>query len=508
MDSSRGIGRRAVLLSAPALMTGALRAPRASAAAAPFDRPALIRSANGVLSTTLRVAFTRGTLAGVGDVDLRLYNGSMNGPTLRVRPGDLLDIEHINDLPPNPDQVSHGDHNVPHGFNTVNLHTHGLHVSPSGDADNVFREFTPYDPANGLTVRSYRSRIEIPADHPGGTFWYHSHVHGSTAVQLAGGLLGALVVEGEIDRVPEIAAASDVVMCIGELKLSDGQVPELRAENDLNRVASTFVVNGAYRPVIRLREGEVQRWRLINGSAFTVLPVRVEGHALHQIAVDGVALTRTVERDGVTLSMGNRSDVMIRAQSPGDYRITAGGVLLATMTVTPGSGAPMELPTDLPGPAPYIDPREVTRRRSLTFHSDMNAFPGKPFPHAFRITGDGATPPTRDPADPTDPAYGRFDPARVNHTLRLGETEEWTIRNDSRTHPNHSFHLHTNRFLVTAVDGSPLDTPVWQDTIGVRRGGSVTLRVRFTDFTGLALIHCHELQHEDQGMMQLVEYVE
>ncbi|WEH42754.1 multicopper oxidase domain-containing protein [Streptomyces sp. AM 2-1-1] len=508
MDSSRGISRRAVLAAAPALATGVLRAPGASAAALPLGRPPLIGSADGVLSTTLRVAFTRGLLPGVGEVDLRLYNGYVNGPTLRVRPGDVLDLEHVNDLPPNPDQTSHGDHNVPHTFNTFNFHTHGLHVSPAGEADNVFREFTPYDPANGLTVTRYRSRIEIPADHQGGTFWYHSHVHGASAVHLSGGLLGALVVEGAIDRVPQIAAASDIVMCVAELKLKDGRVPELRAENDLAAVGSTFVVNGVYRPVIRLRVGEVQRWRLINASAFTFLPIRVEGHALHQIAMDGIALTRTVERDRVTLSMGNRADVMIKAQSPGDYRVMAGEVLLATVTVVDGTGAEMELPTDLPGPAPYLDPLAVTRRRSLTFHSDQNVFPGQPFPHAFRITGDGATPAARDAADPADPAYGRFDPTYVNHTLRLGETEEWTLRNDSTGHSNHPFHLHTNHFLVTAVDGRPLATPVWQDTVGINRGGSVTIRVRFDDFTGRALVHCHQLQHEDRGMMQLVEYVD
>lgn len=61
---------------------------------------------------------------------------------------------------------------------------------------------------------------------------------------------------------------------------------------------------------------------------------------------------------------------------------------------------------------------------------------------------------------------------------------------------------------MTAVDGRPLATPVWQDTVGINRGGSVTIRVRFDDFTGRALVHCHQLQHEDRGMMQLVEYVD
>ncbi|MFJ1586657.1 multicopper oxidase family protein [Streptomyces sp. NPDC088197] len=507
MGSSRGVSRRALLASAPALATGALLAPRAAAAPAPFPQPPVIRSKGGVLSTSLRVAFTRGVLPGVGNVNLRLYNGHVNGPTLRLRPGDVLDLEHVNDLPPNPDQTSHADHNVPHKFNSINVHTHGLHVSPTGDADNVFREFTPYDPRNGLNTRSYRSRIEIPADHEGGTFWYHPHVHGAAAVQLSSGLMGALIVEGAIDQVPQVAAASDLVMCVGELKLARGQVPDLHAEDDLSSVPSTFVVNGNYRPQVRLRVGEVQRWRLVNASAFTVLPIEVEGHTLHQIAMDGIAFTRPVERERVTLAMGNRADVMIRAQRPGNYRIMAGDTLLATMTVQSGPGVRMDLPTELPGPAPFIDPAEVTRRRALTFHSDMDAFPGQAFTHAFRITGDGATPATRDAADPSDPTYGRFDPSYVNHTLRLGDTEEWTLTNDSASHANHPFHLHTNHFLVTAVDGRALDTPVWQDTVAINKSGSVTLRVRFKDFPGRALVHCHHLQHEDRGMMQLIEYV-
>lgn len=74
------------------------------------------------------------------------------------------------------------------------------------------------------------------------------------------------------------------------------------------------------------------------------------------------------------------------------------------------------------------------------------------------------------------------------------------------------YHPHVQRsaavqLSVTAVDGRPLDTPVWQDTIGINRAASVTMRVRFKDFAGRALVHCHQLQHEDRGMMQLIEYV-
>ena len=90
MGSPGGISRRALLASTPALAGGLVMAPRATAAPvpAPFPQPPLIRSTNGVLSTTLRVAFTRGVLPGVGNVDL--CNRWTDGPARRVRPAPMI----------------------------------------------------------------------------------------------------------------------------------------------------------------------------------------------------------------------------------------------------------------------------------------------------------------------------------------------------------------------------------------------------------------------------------
>jgi FtsP/CotA-like multicopper oxidase with cupredoxin domain len=74
-------------------------------------------------------------------------------------------------------------------------------------------------------------------------------------------------------------------------------------------------------------------------------------------------------------------------------------------------------------------------------------------------------------------------------------------------HPNHPFHLHTNPFQVVAVKGVALRTPIWQDTVSIPQHGSVVIRVRFGDFNGRTVLHCHQLQHEDEGMMQVVDYV-
>jgi hypothetical protein len=82
--------------------------------------------------------------------------------------------------------------------------------------------------------------------------------------------------------------------------------------------------------------------------------------------------------------------------------------------------------------------------------------------------------------------------------------EERTVHNRSG-HPHHSFHLHTNHFLATSVNGAPLDPPVRHDTVGIPRGGHVVLRGRFEEFTGRTVLHRHQLQHGDEGMMQVVE---
>ncbi|MGI4857695.1 MAG: multicopper oxidase family protein [Janthinobacterium lividum] len=123
-------------------------------------------------------------------VSMRGYNGCPAGPTVSINPGASLQVNLKNDLPTEsvatcPTTVSH---TTPHCFNTVNLHTHGLHVSPSGHSDNVLVSVPPGS--------SYQYRYDLPADHPAGTFWYHSHRHGSTAIDVSSGMEGVLIVRG------------------------------------------------------------------------------------------------------------------------------------------------------------------------------------------------------------------------------------------------------------------------------------------------------------------------
>ena len=122
-----------------------------------------------------------------------------------VKPVDTLAIDLANDLPPNPEDQRTGA--FPHDPYTMNLHTHGLGVSPLGISDNIFRQMEP-----GITNPI---EVNIPRDHPSGTYWYHPHKHGSVTFQFFGGMAGFLIVKGgpgTLDALPEVQAAKDVVM--------------------------------------------------------------------------------------------------------------------------------------------------------------------------------------------------------------------------------------------------------------------------------------------------------
>src|SRR5438045_1624149 len=149
----------------------------------PFANPPEITSTDGSLSTVLAAQFTDAattTIAGC-PVTLRTYNGRLVGPTLRVKPGDVMNVTLDNKLPaetPNEVERQYVQEasnayiaTRPNSFNTTNLHTHGLHVSPAGNSDNVLLAIAPQT--------QFPYEIKVPKTHPPGSFWYHAHAHGS-----------------------------------------------------------------------------------------------------------------------------------------------------------------------------------------------------------------------------------------------------------------------------------------------------------------------------------------
>jgi FtsP/CotA-like multicopper oxidase with cupredoxin domain len=96
-----------------------------------------------------------------------------------------------------------------------------------------------------------------------------------------------------------------------------------------------------------------------------------------------------------------------------------------------------------------------------------------------------------------------FDPNRVTFAPKIDTTEEWTIHNVTKE--EHPFHIHVNDFQVMSINGKKVDAKSLQDTQPLPVGGTVEIRMRFTQFLGRYVFHCHILAHEDGGMMAVVD---
>jgi FtsP/CotA-like multicopper oxidase with cupredoxin domain len=436
-----------------------------------LTQPTVLASRGGVLQVRLTAA-AGAWLAGRHTRALG-FNGTSPGPTLRVRPGDLLQVRLANQL----DQPT-------------NLHTHGLHVSPDDHGDNPF---VTIDPGASFDY-SYR----IPANHPAGTFWYHPHHHGHVADQLFGGLAGALLV----DDGPDLPVTHDRVLLVMDTTLdAAGRVATASAmDRTMGREGELVLVNGQHQPHIASTPGVAERWRVINGCTSRVLALRLDGHDFAQVALDGHFLPAPADRDRVVLAPGNRTDLIVRPTSSGQFALVTdpydrgsagmmggmgmGGrsttdrpITLATLVVTGPAAPPTSLPAALPAPPRPQGLPAV--RRELTFAMGMG-------PGGMRFTIDGRT----------------FDPTRDDHTARLGSTEDWTITNISPM--DHPFHLHVWPFQVLADSTQPSPTAILQDVVLIPARGRLRLRIPFTDHPGRSVYHCHILDHEDAGMMATV----
>ena len=455
---------------------------------APLIEPQVRRSANGVLQTQLRCAYVYRDVGGVR-LYLRSYEGGAPGPTLRMKPGETLKIRLSNDFPPNRD-ISPADISNPHQFNNTNFHFHGAHCSPSGIADNVMRSMVPGE--------AYDIEIELPKDHTKGSYWYHPHHHGSADVQMASGMSGMIVVEGDFAEVPEIAKAKERIMVLGQTVYDEHFMIE-SFDTLFPETATRFLtVNGQRRPTISMRPGEVQRWRILAAQYQDDMLLELEKHDLHIIAYDGIQLDAMETMKTHLILPGQRVDMLVQAGGPGTYELHAkeydqghpSPVGPLARVVVSGEPMNMKLPTALPkAPLESIKDSELTGSRKLTFSATAPEADAAGHWQEFGFFIDGK----------------KFDPNRIDQRVKLGSVEEWTVLN-THEHDDHVFHIHTNPMEVTKLNGKPLAKPQWRDTAIVeRKGGSMTFRSRFLDFTGVYMLHCHMMNHEEMGMMQTVE---
>ena len=387
------------------------------------------------------------------------------GTGLRLAPGDPVRLRFHNRL-----------------RETTNLHFHGLHVSPGGNADNAFREVPPGESAG--------YEFDLPSGHPGGTYWIHPHHHGMVAHQLAQGLALPLIVEGLLDQIPEIARAPERILLLQDFDVNARGVPvePSMMERMQGREGPLILVRGEKTPAFPLENNGWLRLRIINASPSRFYRLAIDEHPLFQIASDGGALPGVLGLDELLLAPGERAEVMVRgAREPGVYRLwnlpyDRGGMRFGS------SAGPAEVigllryqgeaesAWELPDRLATIDPRPAPER-SRTFVLGQGGMMG------FTING------------------RLFDARRVDTVVKLGSVEDWEFVNPNPM--DHPMHVHTNPFQVLDAAGEPVRA--WKDVVVVPAYGRVRVRMRFEDFVGSTFYHCHILDHEDLGMMGRLE---
>jgi FtsP/CotA-like multicopper oxidase with cupredoxin domain len=397
------------------------------------------------------------------------FNGLVPGPLLQAKPGNHVRIRFRNDLP-----------------EATNLHYHGLHIPPGGNADNIFLHV----PAGEEMLYEF----DLPTDHPGATFWYHPHVHGTVARQVSRGLAGVFIVRGELDEIPEIAAAPEFIMVLQDFALSaDGLPTEPNVMERLTgREGGLVTVSGLLQPSIPIQRKGWVRLRILNTSSSRYYRLRLDEHPFQVIASDGGPLPSPESIDEILLVPGERVDVMIRGDRPeGVYRffslpydrgsgMGAGmgmgppsqSVLLATLNYQGQASSSWDLPATL---------LNVERLPEPSGHRTFQLGMGM----GMTLTINGRS----------------FAASRIDTLAHLDTVEDWHILN--LTTMDHPMHIHTNAFQITSSDGLP--ARAWKDVVNVPANGSVQLRIRFRDFAGTTVYHCHILDHEDLGMMGTLE---
>ncbi|KAJ1632192.1 hypothetical protein T492DRAFT_868644 [Pavlovales sp. CCMP2436] len=290
---------------------------------------------------------------------------------------------------------------------------------------------------------------QIPTFHMAGVHWMHPHHHDSTSLQVGGGVAGIMIVEDASGEVPdEVGEMDEVVLLLAHLdsvKISQlessagGSLYDVQGGDDVDIV----LVNGQHEP------------------------------ATMQVQLDGCELA-LLAKDGVYLPIAPRI-VSSLSLYPG-ARVDFASGTLATIIVSGTAGSGVDLSFfSVHRPCYLVDLRSAPVDN--TFSID---FAGRD------VNGERLA----------------MSPVALT-TIAAGTVSEWRVFGLS----THIFHLHINPYQITAglsTDASGyFHTGDWHDTLHLPNSNSVTVRLQADTFVGTQVLHCHKLEHEDEGMMAI-----
>ncbi len=378
--------------------------------------------------------------------------GTVPGPTLRAKLGDQIIVHFRNEL---------------HHATTV--HWHGPRVPFRSDGSHTSQ--VPVEPGQAF---DYRFVVR-----DAGSFWYHPHVHGYE--QIERGLYGTIVFEGGVT--PDVTA--DRYLVLDDVKIADdGSLPDGTSDHDLKfgRQGNLLVVNGRRAPVdLQVGVGARERWRIVNAANGRYFNLRIPGTRFFVIGTDGGLLPTPYWTETLLIVPGERYDVLV----------TFDGLFGPLQTIHYERGQ-QEAPSD---------PRQLIRLRR-----GPPVMAREPLPTRWRdlprMEVTSATPVRRVALGETRLPGGSLVftingaawPDNFDQAIDLGrgDVEIWEIAND--TAMDHPVHLHGTFFEVLP------DQAGWKDTINVRRRSATRFAVQF-DEPGTWMLHCHILEHADDGMM-------
>jgi FtsP/CotA-like multicopper oxidase with cupredoxin domain len=471
-----------------------------------FSRPLAFPEEIRASDFELAAETARRTLAGDAASDVYTLNGSLPSPTIRVKRGESLAIDYQNRI----DQESI-------------IHWHGLIVPPDMDGH-------PKDAVQPGQTYNYRFDIDQRA----GTYWYHPHPDKLTGPQVYRGLGGFFIIEDEEEQALNLPSGENELPLI----VQDKHINERgRMTYNLNRMdrrmgffGNTILVNGMQAPYHEVAT-RFYRLRLLNGSNARILDFSFSDNStFYVIGSDGGLHDRPYEISSIALTPGERADLLVDFSS-----YEAGEKVRMTAEPRNGMGGMMNGMMDGEGGCRMDceDNRMRGRKNrgwmSRNEGSSRNA--GGAFME-FHITNEEQDPfllpqtftelsfPDEGDADRTrridltmemmqGPAIdGKFfEMLRADQTVQQGTLEVWEFNN--RTGMPHPMHLHATQFKVLDRSRGPLAPHErgWKDTVRVERRETVRVLTKFDAEKGLYAFHCHNLEHEDNGMMANFEIV-
>ena len=429
---------------------------------------------NGVFEAVLEAGPANHEFAPGVVTPLLAYNDAVPGALIEVTEGDRVKVTFRNRIP--------GQEST--------IHWHGLDVPTDQDGG-------PMHPVASGADRVYE--FTIP---PGsaGSYWYHPHPHGLTGQQVYRGLAAPFIVRSKSDPLPP--ELGDTVLFISTISLNaDGSIAENTLADAMNgREGDHVLVNGAKQPVISAAPGSSRRFRLYNATSARFLRLSFESHDMTLVGTDGGLIATPVRGlKELLLAPAERAEIVV------DFHVAMGPVALLAMPYErgwmggdkPASETLTLLTVFLSGPAQSLTPvperlREIAAlgapvaTKRIEFGENMGMANGA-MTMDFLI--DGKT----------------FDMNRIDLTSRAGDVELWEIANT--TDMDHPFHIHGGQFQIVEreIGGKITPNPVlaWKDTVNTSSKETVRIKMRQAS-AGLQMYHCHILEHEDAGMMGML----